>query len=301
MPQPAPAQPAPPESTAPAPAAPEAQPSAPSPAAPQPAQPATEPPLAPTEEPSPWPWIAAALGALAAVFAVVWLLRRRKRAEEISEPESPFTDEAEAPPSLAPAPQPTPASPVPPTAAPAPRSAASKSSDRPWIDIGLEVRNARLSLMGATIGYSLTLHNRGTKAADDILIRTLIANADTGQQALLQQFFAGSTGLPTHSVVSIPPGESHSLTGELRLLSDQIAPVKMGDRALLIPLIALDAQYRWTDPATSAIGSGRTGRAFIVGQEKTPPADRLAPFRLDLGPRQFRAPGSRATALEIAS
>jgi hypothetical protein len=102
--------------------------------------------------------------------------------------------------------------------------------------------------------------------------------------------------------VSIAPGENHSLTGELRLLPDQIAPVQMGSRALLIPLVAFDAQYRWADEAGESLtGTGRTGRAFIVGQEKSPPADRLAPFRIDQGPRQFRAPGSRATALELAS
>lgn len=156
--------------------------------------------------------------------------------------------------------------------------------------------------MGATIGYSLTLHNRGARSAEDILIRTLIANADAGQQAHLQQFFAGAAGLPAHSTVSLAPGQSHSLTGELRLLPDQISPVQMGDRALLIPLVAFDAQYRWIDePEAGPTGTGRTGRAFIIGQEKSPPADRLAPFRLDQGPRQFRAPGSRATALELAS
>lgn len=165
----------------------------------------------------------------------------------------------------------------------------------------MEVRGARLSLMGATITYVLTLHNRGQRPAEDLLIRTLIANADTGQQAMLQQFFAGAVGLPTHSVVSVAPGESHSLTGELRLLPDQIAPVQMGGRALLIPLVAFDAQYRWVDESGEAIGAGRTGGAFIVGQEKSPPADRLAPFRLDLGPRQYPTPGSRATALTLAS
>jgi hypothetical protein len=75
----------------------------------------------------------------------------------------------------------------------------------------------------------------------------------------------------------------------------------MGQRALLIPLIAFDAQYRWTDEAGETQGTGRTGRAFIVGEEQTPPVERLSPFRLDLGPRQYRTPGSRATALSLAS
>ncbi len=164
----------------------------------------------------------------------------------------------------------------------------------------MEVRGARLSLMGATINYVLTLHNRGSRTAEDVLVRGLIGNTDAGQQALMQQFFAGSAGLPIHSVVSVAPGDRHSLTGELRLLPDQIAPVQVQGRALLIPLVAFDAQYRWSEGG-DPVGTGRTGKAFIVGQEQSPPADRLSPFRLDLGPRQYRTPGSRATALELAS
>ncbi|QPI72398.1 hypothetical protein [Sphingobium sp. Cam5-1] len=269
------------------PAAPQAAP------APAPATPAAEPPLSASANASSWGWIAGSIALLAAIVAAAWLFLRRPPEEE----QQPFVEQQESaliPPSPAPAPQPASAKPIPaPTAA---------TADRPWIDLTLEVRSARLSLMGATIGYALTLHNRGERSADDILIRTFMANADANQQAQLQLFFAGAVGLPAHSAVSLTPGQRLSLTGELRLLPDQIAPVQMGDRALLIPLIAFDAQYRWSDePEGTPVGSGRTGRAFIVGQEKTPPADRLAPFRVDQGPRQFRTPGSRATALELAS
>ena len=330
-PRPAPAEPAPsaraPEgsSTAPQPSAqqpPATQPLSPQPApaepaapqaapAPTPAAPANEPPLSPPDASSSLGWIAGAIALLAAALVAAWLFLRRRPEEAqqpYEEPEAapppPAVKPVPAPPASHPAaakPVPVPPAPQPKAPAPAPAPAAT-TAERPWIDLTLEVRSARLSLMGATIGYTLTLHNRGQRGADDILVRTFIANADVNQQAQLQQFFAGAVGLPAHSAVSLAPGQGHSLTGELRLLPDQIAPVQMGDRALLIPLIAFDAQYRWSDePDAAPVGSGRTGRAFIVGQEKTPPADRLAPFRLDQGPRQFRTPGSRATALELAS
>lgn len=290
-----------PQSLAPRPAP--AEPAAPQAApAPAPTTPAAEPPLSAPADASSWGWIAGSIALLAAIVAAAWLFLRRRPEEQ-----EPFIEEQESaptPPPSAPRPasaKPTPAPPTPQPKAPPPVPAA-PTAERPWIDLTLEVRSARLSLMGATIGYALTLHNRGKRSADDILIRTFMANADTNQQAQLQQFFAGAIGLPAHSAVSLAPGQSHSLTGELRLLPDQIAPVQMGDRALLIPLVAFDAQYRWSDePDGAPVGSGRTGRAFIVGQEKTPPADRLAPFRVDQGPRQFRTPGSRATALELAS
>ena len=292
-PQPAPAEPA----------APQAAP------APTPAAPANEPPLSPPDASSSLGWIAGAIALLAAALVAAWLFLRRRPEEAqqpYEEPEAAPPPPAVKPVPVPPASQPAAAKPVPVPPAPQPKAPApapaATTAERPWIDLTLEVRSARLSLMGATIGYTLTLHNRGQRGADDILVRTFIANADVNQQAQLQQFFAGAVGLPAHSAVSLAPGQGHSLTGELRLLPDQIAPVQMGDRALLIPLIAFDAQYRWSDePDAAPVGSGRTGRAFIVGQEKTPPADRLAPFRLDQGPRQFRTPGSRATALELAS
>ena len=313
QPAPTPAQPALPRSSAPAvqPPAPTAEPQpaptpeAAAPAVPQPAEPSVEPP-APAVESGRWPWIALGTGLLIALLAVGWvLLRRRRGVDEAVEQDSIFVEDEEAPlaapvtpePAVSPLP-PSPPKVVPPPPAPDPAPSPA-TGQRPWIDLTMEVRGARLSLMGATINYELTLHNRGERPAEDLLIRTLLANADTGQQALLQQFFAGSAGLPTHSVVSIAPGESQSLSGELRLMPDQIAPVQMGGRALLIPLAAFDAQYRWTEQGAPA--SGRTGRAFIVGQEQSPPADRLAPFRLDLGPRQYPTPGSRATALTLAS
>ena len=307
QPQPAPAQgriPA--EPTAPV------QPLPAPPVAPEAAPPAAEPPLAAPAPSEPWPWIATGLAALVAAIGGFLILRRRRRAAEDAWEDEPFITEATTPPppapptpapaparpDIAPPPTPEPAAAIPPTPAP---PAPTDTPVRPWIELQMEVRSARLSLMGATIAYTLSVHNRGDGAAEDILIRSLIANADTSQQALLQQFFAGAAGLPSHSIVSVAPGKSQTLTGELRLLPDQIAPVQMGDRALLIPLVAFDAQYRWTNAQGEPGGSGRTGRAFIIGQEKSPPADRLSPFRLDLGPRQYRTPGSRATALELAS
>ena len=293
-PAPAPVQSASPVEPA-APAEPALEPQAAPPAAP----PVAEPPLSAPAEPAPWRWISIGLAAIVAAIGGLLIWRRRRSTAEEGWRDEPVIPEGgtATPAPSPPEPEPAPAPAIPPTPA-APASA--DISARPWIELTMEVRSARLSLMGATIAYALNVRNRGEQPAEDILIRSLIANADASQQTLLQLFFAGAAGLPSHSIVSIASGESQGLTGELRLLPDQIAPVQMGDRALLIPLVAFDAQYRWTNAQGAPDGTGRTGRAFIVGQEKSPPADRLSPFRLDLGPRQYRMPGSRATALELA-
>jgi hypothetical protein len=162
--------------------------------------------------------------------------------------------------------------------------------------MNLSITQARFSLLGVTVSYSLTLHNRGERPAREVMVRGVLGNGGAQQQALLEGFFAGQDGLPLHSVVAIAPGETQSLSGELRLSPDQIVPVTMGQRSLLIPIAAFDAAYIWGDQDGEPAGHGRTARAFVVGQEQEPPADRLAPLRLDQGPRQYRRPAARAAA-----
>ena len=255
-------------------------------------------PTAPTTEdasPLSWPWIVG--GALALAVLAAAFLRRRRRltatplAEPASEPAPVATPEAPAaPPSPVDTVRVTPAAPA--TA----RTPAPQASDRPWLAMDLIVSQARYSLMGVTISYSLILHNRGDRPARDVLVRGLLGNGGAQQQALLNGFFTGDDGLPLHSAVSIASGETLQLTGELRLPPDQIVPVTMGQRSLLIPLAAFDAAYRWGPQDGDPVEQGRTARAFIVGQEQEPPAERLAPLRLDQGPRQYRRPAARAAA-----
>ena len=253
-------------------------------------------PTAPTTEdanPLSWPWIVGGVLALAVLAAAFLLPRRRPAPEPLVEPAAApvATPKAPvAPPSPADTVRVTPAAPA--TA----RTPAPQASDRPWLAMDLIVSQARYSLMGVTISYSLILHNRGDRPAQDVLVRGLLGNGGTQQQALLNGFFTGDDGLPVHSAVSIASGETLQLTGELRLPPDQIVPVTMGQRSLLIPLAAFDAAYRWGPQDGDPVEQGRTARAFIVGQEQEPPAERLAPLRLDQGPRQYRRPAARAAA-----
>lgn len=243
-----------------------------------------------------WPWIAAAIAALAVIAG--FLLMRRRRAAA-----APEVDVAPAPAAPRPAPPPVappPPAPAAPASAPAPEpvapAQAGDAEERPWIEMGLDISLARSSLIGVTIGYTLLLHNRGERPARDIMVRGILGNAGAQQDALLRHFFGGETGMPLHSIVAIAPGETVRMTNELRLAQDEIVPVTMGERSLLVPIAAFDAHYRWGEDEEAPEGTGRTGRAFIVGQEQDPPAERLSPFRLDQGPRQYRRPAARAAA-----
>jgi hypothetical protein len=244
----------------------------------------------PARQSFPWPWIGGGAALLIAIVALAWARRRRLHVQEAE------TRPAEAVPEPVPTPTPPARKPMPP--------AAPVTVARPQIRIRLAVESARFTLLGASIAYRLTLDNEGAAPAQDILVHALIGNAesgaDAGQQALLQQFFGGQSGSPLHSLPAIASGESQVLIGELRLAADAIVPIEIGKRALLIPLIAFDVHYRW-EGEQQTLGGGRTGGAFIVGQEQDPPGERLSPFRLDLGSRQYRGATSRPTALSFTS
>jgi hypothetical protein len=53
-----------------------------------------------------------------------------------------------------------------------------------------------------------------------------------------------------------------------------------------VPLIAMNALYRWSG------GEGQTSVSYLLGRDIK--GEKMAPFRLDLGPRLFRGVGARA-------
>jgi uncharacterized repeat protein (TIGR01451 family) len=151
-----------------------------------------------------------------------------------------------------------------------------------------QAESARSTLVGAAVAYRLTVTNNGEASAQNLQVSGLITNADAQQKQTLSFFFNDTTRQPVHTLPALAPGETIELRGELRLSHSAIVPIRVKDRALLIPVVAFNIRYGWAGG-----GRGRTGSAFIVGQESDPPRERMAPFRLDLGPRQFRSVGSR--------
>lgn len=284
---------APPPEAAPAPAAPadiatpEAQPSAPPPEATtpsagdmanEPAEAASDP-----DQAFPLPWLVAG-GALvlALIAAVLWFRRRSRNADIETATTTPAdTTPAKAPPPLRPV-QPTADEPV----------ASEPNRPHPAISIALTPTLARYTMIGVTIGYSITLTNDGAVPAEEITLSRLISNARSGQEQELARFFAQRPEEPVHMVALLAPGESVTLTGEIRLAQEVIMPIQVGERELLIPVVSFSAHYRW-DAGEQGDAQGYSGAAFIVGQENDPPAERMAPFRLDQGPKQFRSVGSR--------
>lgn len=239
------------------------------------------PPLAPPPQESYWPWLAGA-AVLALMSAAFWLLRRRKTADASDyEPFAP----AEASPQPSPPAALTPPRPqLPPPALP-PLAA----EPRP-LEMQLEARHLSRAMINATLAYRLTLTNRADSPTGPLRIAGDIVSAHASLSAEEQLAPGGAALAAIHEVPSLAPGESVSLSGELRLPLASILPIHSGGNRVFVPL----ARFR-----ADAQGGGATTRIFVIGQASDRPGGALRPFPLDRGPGIDRALGQRELEMPL--
>ena len=66
---------------------------------------------------------------------------------------------------------------------------------------------------------------------------------------------------------------------------EHVRAYEIGGRQVFVPLIAFNALYNWGG------GEGQTSVGYLLGRDTK--AEKLGPFRLDLGPRIFRGVAGR--------
>jgi hypothetical protein len=267
-----------PQATAPARPAPQRETPAPTPTQAAPAQEAAPPPSAPSlpldtaplparvapagapQSTIPWLYVAPAAAALA-LLAFMLIRRRRRRADEEEAYEAPAI---EAP--AAPAPQP-----------------------RPWLE--LELRAERVSATDAetVVNFDLEIVNNGEAPAHNLRIDVKMFNAGAEQDKEIGAFFRTAGRDSTKcSLPGIAPGTTGAIKGSVRLRRDEMKAVKLEDRYLFIPMIAVNALYDYGDGQT-----GQTSKSYVVGRELEAPSEKMGAFRVDLGPRIWRTVGQR--------
>ncbi|MBW8755233.1 MAG: hypothetical protein JF595_13995 [Sphingomonadales bacterium] len=257
-------------SSAPAPAVTPASPPAAEPVPmPATATPAS-PPLAPAPSAAYWPWLAGA--AVLVMLAGAFLLRRHTTDEDALEDEPIPAQPADVQPASGPpdAPPPPRRGPTPPPLAIPPRP----------LDMQLEARHLSRAMINATLAYRLTLTNRAETATGPLRIAGDIVSAHASLSAQ-EQLAPGDAALAAiHEVPSLAPGESLSLSGELRLPLASILPIHSGTARVFVPL----ARFR-----TETQDGAATTRVFVIGQASGEPGGALRPFLLDRGPGVDRA------------
>lgn len=256
-------------------------PTSPPPAAPSFA-PAPEGSLAPEHSLLVWPWILALIALGAGCALLLW----RKRSHRLALAGGPQLDLFAAP---EPAPAPAPPRPAPPPRAPEPIAPPTprgivSTSLRPQLEVDVRPQRCIVTEEAVTIEFELDLHNAGNAPARAVHLAAALINASDAQDRELAEFFAREAG-PGERIDAIQPLKGLSFPTQLAVPIGQVRVLEISGRRVFVPLLAINVHYEWGGKV------GRTSVSYMVGREgKT---GKLAPFRLDLGPRIFRGLGAR--------
>ena len=206
-----------------------------------------------------------ALPAAALAFLGVVLVRRRRR--NGAEPLADSLAVAAAPP---PAPRPDP---VP----------------RPWLELSLKAERAAFTAKEAELLFELEIANKGGSAARNLRIDVKMFNAGAEQDKEIGAFFKTAGRESTKlQLPEVPAGIVGVIQGSVRLPVDQMKAIRLDERLLFIPVVAVNALYDYGDGRT-----GQTAKSYLIGRETEEGAEKMGPFRVDQGPRVWRTVGQR--------
>ncbi len=188
-------------------------------------------------------------------------------------------------------PEPVPAAPTP--AEPEPVAIESRAR----IELALRPIRAGTNLTSAAVEYEIDVRNTGEAAARGIRLDIRLLSASADQDAILDALFAAPVDKPPVAPFDLEPGANVSLGGMAMLPNDAISVLTVQDKAFYVPVMAINALYHWA-PGEAHGGSGQTATAFVIGIDRGPEA-KMAPFRVDTGPRMHEGVGQRPHNLTI--
>jgi hypothetical protein len=224
------------------------------------------------------PWLLAAIALGAGGAFLFW--RNRNRHAFAGGPQV----DAFVAPEPAPAPRPVP---VPPKAkSPPPPSSSGLVSTRlrPWIEIGFNPTRCILDNEKFAIDFELELFNSGSAPARAVLMEGRLFNAGPTQDQDIGTFFANPVGQGDRVPV-IPPLKRITVRAQVAMSREHLQAYEAAGRQMIVPLIAFNVLYGWSG------GEGQTSTGYLFGRDTK--ADKLGPFRTDLGARIFRSIAAR--------
>ncbi|MCF2515755.1 hypothetical protein LVY65_11875 [Sphingomonas sp. G124] len=260
-----------------------------------------------------WPWIAALIALIGGGAFITW--SRRRYQQRLRDPArmafaGPVPD-TEVDPAPLPRTLPRP-DPVPPRGQPAPRpdsvppvSARRPSSApaseglivstrlKPELNVQFQPDRAVITEQEVLLQFDVILTNSGSAPARDVLVEAKLVPAHEGQDREIAAFFEQpqATG---DRMAAIAPLSKVALKSAVRLPIDQLHSFEIEGRKLFVPLVAFNILFR------SGVGEGQASASFLVGRGGDGD-EKLAPFRLDLGPRIFRGLSARPHSSGLTS
>lgn len=277
--------------------------------APQPslADPSLAPDPAETGSILTWPWIAALIALIGGGAFLFFSRRDRSRrhgdpgrmafaglAPDVADPEfaPPVRPRADPVPprgqaGLGPRPDPVPslgtARPSPPKPAGDGTIVATKL--KPQLNIEFAPERVVITEQEVMLMFEIILSNVGSAPARDVLVEGHLFTAHAAQDRDIATFFQNPTASDDRMSLIAPLGRV-SLKSVARLPLEQVNQFEAGGRKLFVPLIGFNILYRFGGT------EGQASASFLVGRGNEED-EKLAPFRLDQGPKIFRGLTSR--------
>ena len=177
-------------------------------------------------------------------------------------------------------------------APPPPRSDGIISSSlRPWIDIEFGATRAVVTDDAATVHFDIILYNSGGAPARNVLVEGRMFNAGPDQDRELGGFMEQpvAKGEP---IPEIAPLSRVALKSAVALPRTALREYEIEGRKLFVPILGFNALYRF------GANQGQTSASFIVGRGGDD-GGKMAPIRLDLGPRIFRGLSQRQHSVGV--
>lgn len=244
-----------------------------------------------------WPWAALLLAGLIGfgLFA-----RRRFRApvvyevEELALPPKPVADElveeaAVVP--VAPVETEVPSETLAPMAAP-PITTPPVIIAEPRLALTFTPAGATTGDARASVEFALSVMNEGTAPARRVRMEARLFAMGNDHEAALAAFFAAPLERPIPIASAVAPGIHAAMRSQVAIPLADVRPIAVNNRQLFVPMVAFKVLYEH-DGGDAGIRTSQTTASYVVGREAKPPAAKMAPFRLDQGPKQYREVGHR--------
>jgi hypothetical protein len=161
---------------------------------------------------------------------------------------------------------------------------------RPWLEIEFTPGRCVVENDTATIQFDVAVFNSGGAPARDVLVEASMFNAGPTQDEEIGAFFAHPVAQGDR-IPAIPPLKRIALKSAVTLAGDQLRQFEVAGKRIFVPLVGFNALYRWSG------GEGQTSASYLVGRDNQ--GERMAPLRLDLGPRVFRGLGAREHSVSV--